>query len=141
MLPSPLLREYAATRAWNTVDTRLLRSDRSLWDLEMLPTGPLVSRILGSVLILMIPQVSDAPLTFSLADGEPERREIRSAHSSLPRARSGVAAKGAGASGAQEGVREAAPRAPRAAERGVPAARAAGALFSGDRGVLVLGGG
>jgi hypothetical protein len=40
MLPSPLLREYAATRA---------RSDRSLWDLEMLPTGPLVSRILGPV--------------------------------------------------------------------------------------------
>jgi hypothetical protein len=34
---------------------------------------------------------------FSLADGEPERRKIRSAHSSLPRARSGVAATGAGA--------------------------------------------
>jgi hypothetical protein len=49
MLPSPLLREYAATRARSTVDTRLLRSDRSLWDLEMLPTGQLVSRILGSV--------------------------------------------------------------------------------------------
>jgi hypothetical protein len=49
MLPSPLLREYAATRAWSTVDTRLLRSDRSLWDLEMLPTGPLVSRIPGPV--------------------------------------------------------------------------------------------
>jgi hypothetical protein len=47
MLPSPLLREYAATRARSTIDTRLLRSDRSLWDLEMLPTGPLVSRILG----------------------------------------------------------------------------------------------
>jgi hypothetical protein len=49
MLPSPLLREYAATRARSAVDTRLLRSDRSLWDLEMLPTGPLVSRILGPV--------------------------------------------------------------------------------------------
>jgi hypothetical protein len=49
MLPSPLLREYAATRARSAVDTRLLRSDRSLWDLEMLPTGQLVSRILGSV--------------------------------------------------------------------------------------------
>jgi hypothetical protein len=49
MLPSPLLREYAATRARSAVDTRLLRSDRSLWDLEMLPTGPLVSRILGNV--------------------------------------------------------------------------------------------
>jgi hypothetical protein len=49
MLQSPLLREYAATRAWSTVDTRSLRSDRSLWDLEMLPTGPLVSGVLGSV--------------------------------------------------------------------------------------------
>jgi hypothetical protein len=45
MLPSPLPREYALTRARSTVDTRLLRSDRSPWELEMLPTGPLVSRI------------------------------------------------------------------------------------------------
>jgi hypothetical protein len=52
MLSSPLLREYAATRARSAVDTRLLRSDRSLWDLEMLPTGPLVSRILGPVFYL-----------------------------------------------------------------------------------------
>jgi hypothetical protein len=43
MLQSPLLREYAATWARSAIDTR------SLWDLEMLPTGPLVSRILGSV--------------------------------------------------------------------------------------------
>jgi hypothetical protein len=49
MLQSPLLREYAATRAWSAVDTRSLCSDRSLWDLDMLPTGPLVSGILGSV--------------------------------------------------------------------------------------------
>jgi hypothetical protein len=49
MLPSPLQREYALTRARSAVDTRLLRSDRSPWDLEMLPTGPLVSRTLGSV--------------------------------------------------------------------------------------------
>jgi hypothetical protein len=49
MLSSPLRREYAATRAQSAVDTRSLRSDRSLWDLEMLPTGRLVSRILGSV--------------------------------------------------------------------------------------------
>jgi hypothetical protein len=47
MLPSPLERGYALTRARSAVDTRLLRSDRSPWDLEMLPTGPLVSRILG----------------------------------------------------------------------------------------------
>jgi hypothetical protein len=49
MLQSPLLREYAATRARSAVDTRSLRSDRSLWDLEMLPTGPLVSGVLDSV--------------------------------------------------------------------------------------------
>jgi hypothetical protein len=50
MLPSPLLREYAATRARSAVDTRSLRSDRSLWDLEMLPTGPLLSRNLDPAL-------------------------------------------------------------------------------------------
>jgi hypothetical protein len=49
MLQSPLLREYAATRARSAVDTRSLRSDRSLWDLKMLPTGPLVSGILVSI--------------------------------------------------------------------------------------------
>jgi hypothetical protein len=45
MLPSPLQRDYALTRARSAVETRLLRSDRSPWELEMLPTGPLVSRI------------------------------------------------------------------------------------------------
>jgi hypothetical protein len=49
MLQSPLLREYAATRARSTVDSRSVRNDRSLWDLEMLPTGKLVSGVLGSV--------------------------------------------------------------------------------------------
>jgi hypothetical protein len=56
MLPSSLQREYAVTRPRSAIDTRLLRSDRSLWDLEMLPTGPLVSRILGPVFDL-----DDAP--------------------------------------------------------------------------------
>jgi hypothetical protein len=49
MLQSPLLREYAATRARSAVDSQSLRSDRSLWDLEMLPTIQLVSGVLGSV--------------------------------------------------------------------------------------------
>jgi hypothetical protein len=49
MLPTPLERGYALTRARSAVDTRMLRNDRSPWDLEMLPTGPLVSRILGLV--------------------------------------------------------------------------------------------
>jgi hypothetical protein len=49
MLQSPLLWEYAATWARSTVDSRSLRSDRSLWDLEMLPTGQLVSGVLSSI--------------------------------------------------------------------------------------------
>jgi hypothetical protein len=45
MLSTPLERGYALTRARSAVDTRMLRTDRSPWDLEMLPTGPLVRRI------------------------------------------------------------------------------------------------
>jgi hypothetical protein len=52
ILPTPLERGYALTQARNAVDTRMLRQDRSPWDLEMLPTGPLVSMILDSVLVL-----------------------------------------------------------------------------------------
>jgi hypothetical protein len=53
MLPTPLGRPYALTRARNTVDTRMLaHADRTPWDIEMLPTGPLVSSILDSVLVL-----------------------------------------------------------------------------------------
>jgi hypothetical protein len=56
MLPTPLGRAYALTRARNAVDTLMLRQDRSPWDLEMLPTGPLVSMVLGPVFVL-----DDAP--------------------------------------------------------------------------------
>jgi hypothetical protein len=49
MLQSPLLREYTATRAWSAIDPMSVRNDRSLWDLEMLPTGKLVSGVLDSV--------------------------------------------------------------------------------------------
>jgi hypothetical protein len=52
MLPTPLERGYALTRARSAVDTRMLRQDRSPWELEMLPTGPLVSMILGPVFVL-----------------------------------------------------------------------------------------
>jgi hypothetical protein len=59
MLPTPLGRPYAVTRARNAVDTRMLaRPDRTPWDLEMLPTGPMVSMILDSVLVL---HVASAP--------------------------------------------------------------------------------
>jgi hypothetical protein len=58
MLPTPLGRAYALTWARNAVDTRMLRQDRSPWDLEMLPTGALVSMVLGPVFVL-----DDAPAT------------------------------------------------------------------------------
>jgi hypothetical protein len=45
MLQSPLLREYAATRARSAIDPKSARKDRSLWDLEMLPTVQLVSGV------------------------------------------------------------------------------------------------
>jgi hypothetical protein len=49
-LPSPLLREYAATRARRAIDPKSGRyNDRALWDLEMLPTGPLVSGVLDFI--------------------------------------------------------------------------------------------
>jgi hypothetical protein len=51
MLPTPLERGYALTRARIAVDTRMLRQDRSPWDFEMLPTGPLVSMILGPIFV------------------------------------------------------------------------------------------
>jgi hypothetical protein len=53
MLPTPLGRPYALTRVRSAVDTRMpAHPDRTPWDLEMLPTGPLVSVILDSVLFL-----------------------------------------------------------------------------------------
>jgi hypothetical protein len=46
-LLGPLLREYAATRARRAIDPKSGRyNDKALWDLEMLPTGPLVSGVL-----------------------------------------------------------------------------------------------
>jgi hypothetical protein len=53
MLPTPLERAYALTRARNAVDTWMLqRQDRSPWELEMLPTGPLVSVTPGPIFVL-----------------------------------------------------------------------------------------
>jgi hypothetical protein len=58
-LQSPLLRDYAVTRARSAVDSRTVCADRSPWDLEMLPTGPLVSGVLDLVSILSVPRVVD----------------------------------------------------------------------------------
>jgi hypothetical protein len=49
-LPSPFPREYAATRARCAIDPKSGHyNDKALWDLEMLPTGPLVSGVLDFV--------------------------------------------------------------------------------------------
>jgi hypothetical protein len=58
MLPTPLDRGYALTRARNAVDTRMLRQDGSPWDLKMLPTGPLVSVVLDPVFVLDVAPIS-----------------------------------------------------------------------------------
>jgi hypothetical protein len=48
-LQSPLLRDYASTRARSAIDPKSARNDGTLWDLEMLPTGRLVSGVLDFV--------------------------------------------------------------------------------------------
>jgi hypothetical protein len=59
MLPTPLERPYALTRARSAVDTRTpAPAGRTPWDLEMLPTGPLVSVVFYSVLVLVLDFVS-----------------------------------------------------------------------------------
>jgi hypothetical protein len=50
LLLGPFPREYAATRARRAIDPKSGRyNDKALWDLEMLPTGPLVSEVLDFV--------------------------------------------------------------------------------------------
>jgi hypothetical protein len=48
-LQTPFLREYAATWARRAIDPKSARNDGSPWDLEMLPTGRLVSGVLDFV--------------------------------------------------------------------------------------------
>jgi hypothetical protein len=60
-LPGPLLRDYAATRARRAIDPNSGRyNENALWDLEMLPTGRLVSGVLDFVPNLPVLQVVDA---------------------------------------------------------------------------------
>jgi hypothetical protein len=50
LLPGPFPREYAATRARHAIDPKSGRyNDKAMWDLEMLPTGQLVSGVLDFV--------------------------------------------------------------------------------------------
>jgi hypothetical protein len=73
------------------------------------------------------------------AEGDRERLAVRPAHAPSPSARMRGVAAGAGAGGAQEGVKDLAARVSGAEGRGIPAARAAGTLSPGDHGVLVVG--
>jgi hypothetical protein len=59
-LPAPLLRDYAATRARRAIDPNSGRYNaNALWDLEMLPTGQLVSGVLDFVPVLSVLRVFD----------------------------------------------------------------------------------
>jgi hypothetical protein len=50
LLPGPFPREYAATRARRAIDPKSGRyDDKALWELEMLPTSPLVSGVLDFI--------------------------------------------------------------------------------------------
>jgi hypothetical protein len=140
LLPDLLLQKYAATRARRAVNLRAMRiDDTALWAFTMLPEGPLVSRVptplrsFGSWSIVMI-------WGFTRPAGDVrERHAVRPAHARSPRMHAHGAAARARASGTQEGEEDTATGAPGTEERGVPVARAAGALLPQDFGVLVVG--
>jgi hypothetical protein len=130
-------RSYAATRARRAIDLRPGRcDDASLWALDMLPVGQLVSGFLDflscSAGFLGCRRVLRLRLTPAV--GARERRAVRPTHASVPcaRARGAMARAGVGEEGAQHA-------APGAEERGVPTVRAAGTLLARGRGVLVVG--
>jgi hypothetical protein len=50
LLPDPFPRAFAATRVRRAIDPKSRRcDDKGLWELQMLPTGPLVSGVLSFV--------------------------------------------------------------------------------------------
>jgi hypothetical protein len=131
LLRDPFPWSYAATRARRAIDLRSGRcDDASLWVLEMLPIGQLVSGFLDFASCSAGFLGCQRALRFrsTPADGACERREVRVTHTSVPCACARGATTRAGAGGPQEGARRAATGAPGAEERGVPAARAAGTL-------------
>jgi hypothetical protein len=140
LLREPFPRSYAATRARHAIDLRSGRcDDASMWALEMLPVGQLVSGLLDflSCFVGFLGSRRVVMLRPTPTGGARERHEVRPAHASGPCACARGATARAG--GPQEGARRAATGAPRAEERGVPAARAAGTLLATDGGVLVIG--
>jgi hypothetical protein len=141
LLPDLFPQEYAATRARRAIDLRAARSnDAVLWAFTMLPVGPLVSGV-PPFLVLPVRGML-ACFEASSASSVLQIRAVKAARSDPPMPRSRVrarsAAAGAGAGGPQEGAEHPATGAPGAKERGVPAARVAGAVLAWDRGVLVV---
>jgi hypothetical protein len=142
LLRDPFPQPYATTRARRAIDLRPGRcDDASVWAFDMLSAGQLVSGFLDFLSccagFLGCRRVLRLHLTPT--DGARERRAVRPAHASVPRARARGTTARAGAGGSQEGVKRAATGALGAEERGVPAARAVGTLLARDRGVLVVG--
>jgi hypothetical protein len=79
LLQDPFPRAFAATRALRAIDLRSGRCrDDVLWVFEMLPTGPLVSRVLDLISSLVVFSSCRHVLRPRLppADGECERREV-----------------------------------------------------------------
>jgi hypothetical protein len=102
LLRDPFPRSYAATRARCAIDLRPGRcDDASLWALEMLPTGQLVSGILYFLSSLAGFSGCRRVLRLCLtpADGACERRKVRATHASVSCACAHGAAARAGAGG------------------------------------------
>jgi hypothetical protein len=102
LLRDPFPRSYAATRARCAIDLRPGRcDDASLWVLEMLPTGQLVSGVYDSLSSLA--DFSGCRRVLRLystpADGARERRKVRATHASVSRACARGATARAGAGG------------------------------------------
>jgi hypothetical protein len=135
-------REYAATRARRAIDLRPGRCDNaSLWAFSMLPVRQLVSEFLDflSLFCWFLGRRRVLRLCLIPTDGARERRAVGPAYAPGSRARARGATVRAGADGAQKRMECAATGALGAEERGVSAARAAGAFLARDRGVLVVG--
>jgi hypothetical protein len=103
LLWDPFPRSYAATRARRAIDLRPGHChDASLWALEMLPVGQLVSGFLDflSCFASFLGCRRILRLCPTPADGARERREVRPTHASVPRAcaRGATARAGAGGS-------------------------------------------
>jgi hypothetical protein len=107
LLRDPFSRSYAVTRARRAIDLTSGRGDdASLWAFEMLPVGQLVNGFLDSLSCPAGFLGRRRVLKFCLtsAAGDRERREVRPAHASVPRARARGGTTRAGAGGPQEGA-------------------------------------